>query len=393
MKHKYKQIIFSLALIASLSLSLTGFVVRWTPEHSFFFPFIAILLVLWFVTGIFFALLHSSRARAVQNAREQDDVLKQIRILSQEVEFYEKRKNDLTMGQARRQQLAKAARELGALLDPALIQEKLIETARLIFPHRFIQITVGQQPDMVDQYVMERKQSLHLPKRDFASPPMLAAPVLSQGAVAGVMRVGGESEGAVFTQEELRMLEMLAGFASSALDNALLFSRVQENALRDNLTGLWTHKVFQDQLESDLLQASRFQQPLSVILADVDHFKTINDTFGHQAGDQVLQAVAAGLSRQVREVDFVARYGGEEFVVLLLDTPIEQAVVVAEAIRLNLEQQRLSVAGRVITVTASFGVASFPTDAVSAAQLVRKADERLYKAKHAGRNQVMGKAA
>jgi diguanylate cyclase (GGDEF)-like protein len=215
---------------------------------------------------------------------------------------------------------------------------------------------------------------------------------MAQGAVAGVLRVGG-LPGPIFTREDLRLLDILSSFASLSLENAFLFSQVQETALRDGLTGLWTHRALNDQLDAELLEASRFDQPLSIILMDVDHFKSINDTYGHQAGDQVLQGFAQVLLRNVRNIDFVARYGGEEFVVLLLQTPAAEAIATAEKIRRDLEAQRFDVGGKIISITGSFGVSTFSDDAASAQQLMRFADQRMYAAKKAGRNQVIGRAA
>jgi diguanylate cyclase (GGDEF)-like protein len=157
------------------------------------------------------------------------------------------------------------------------------------------------------------------------------------------------------------------------------------------LTGLLTQRVFQEKLEAAILEASRYNQPLSLILADIDHFKMVNDNYGHPAGDQVLQGFAHILDRNVRDVDVISRYGGEEFAILLYQMDHASAVKVAEKIRSDLADQGFEFERGTLSVTGSFGVSTFPEDATSGQQLFRQADQRLYKAKHAGRNQTKGR--
>ena len=124
-------------------------------------------------------------------------------------------------------------------------------------------------------------------------------------------------------------------------------------------------------------------------MADIDHFKSYNDTFGHQAGDAVLKAVAETVLAGVRDIDFAARYGGEEFALVITGAGREQAAAAAERIRAALEARSFVFGGKPSRVTASFGVAEFPAEAAAAGQLVRAADERLYRAKQGGRNRVV----
>jgi len=168
-----------------------------------------------------------------------------------------------------------------------------------------------------------------------------------------------------------------------------MFERVRELAIKDGLTGLFTHRAFQTRIEEEILRAARSKVPFSLIMSDIDHFKSYNDTYGHQAGDAVLKAVARELAESIRDIDFAARYGGEEFAVILTGVGKARAAGVAEHIRKALEARRFSFNGEVTRVTASFGVAEFPAEAAIASQLVRSADERLYRAKHGGRNRVV----
>jgi two-component system, sensor histidine kinase LadS len=161
--------------------------------------------------------------------------------------------------------------------------------------------------------------------------------------------------------------------------------------MRDKLTGLFNRSRFDPYIEEEFELARGSGKPLSLIMADVDHFKKVNDTYGHPTGDQVLVAVAKGLSGRLRPRDLVARFGGEEFVLVLPETDVAGALVVAERIRQKIEATSHSVAGGPpAVVTMSFGCATFgPTAYFSAAELVKAADEALYKAKHGGRNRVV----
>lgn len=163
-----------------------------------------------------------------------------------------------------------------------------------------------------------------------------------------------------------------------------LNQKLQSLAITDGLTGLHNHRAFQDYLEEQFQVAMRNKQPLALLLMDVDHFKHYNDTYGHQAGDEVLRQVAQILQANVREGDFVARYGGEEFVVVLPRADWESAVAVAERLRRAVE----SAEWHLRPVTGSFGVACLRPDMETRQELIEAADQALYQAKKNGRNRV-----
>ncbi|MCB4756580.1 MAG: GGDEF domain-containing protein [Elusimicrobia bacterium] len=311
--------------------------------------------------------------------------------IQKEVQFYEGRLTDLGKKGEQRRLLVQAARELGSLLDPRAIRMKLIEKAQILFPQKQVLISYGQTGDPVDTYVLQKKQPLQVPSSSFKGHPLLAVPITAQHAVAGVLRVGSEDPKAAFTRDDLRLLDILASLASLALGNSLLFQHVNEIARRDGLTKLLTHRAFQEKLEEEILEASRFGGSLSLIMADLDHFKAVNDTYGHQAGDQVLVGFSRQLARHVRDIDILARYGGEEFVILLPQMSHMDAYQLAERVRLDIAQQVFTSGSTQFAVTGSFGVATFPEDATSAQQLIRQSDQRLYRAKEFGRNQVRGR--
>ncbi len=164
-------------------------------------------------------------------------------------------------------------------------------------------------------------------------------------------------------------------------------ARLHELAVTDGLTQVANRRFFQDRLREEFRRAQRYDDPLSLILCDLDRFKSINDNFGHQVGDEVLVAMAECLRAAVRDTDVVARYGGEEFALLLPRTHLAGALTVAERVAAEMVAIRAGPAG--LKVTASFGVSAFPGRSVNTPdQLVRTADEALYRAKREGRNRI-----
>jgi diguanylate cyclase (GGDEF)-like protein len=171
-----------------------------------------------------------------------------------------------------------------------------------------------------------------------------------------------------------------------ALENALLHRMVERQALADGLTGLANRRACSDAVHSEAARADRLDTPLSVVLADLDGFKHVNDVYGHAVGDEVLRAFADVLRETLRESDVAGRWGGEEFLVLLPGADEDGAAHLAERVRAALSAREIPGAGE-LRVTASFGVAEY-TPPAGAEQLVAAADEALYRAKRAGKDRV-----
>jgi two-component system, cell cycle response regulator len=165
-------------------------------------------------------------------------------------------------------------------------------------------------------------------------------------------------------------------------------SRLERLSITDGLTQLHNHRFFQERFRDEFRRAQRYDDPLALMLMDLDHFKQVNDTHGHPAGDQVLKDVAGCLRKCVRETDMVARYGGEEFAVLLPKTHLSGALTVAERVRRDVGSLKTGLDGG-LRITVSVGVAGYPCRSIATAeQMLRAADEALYRAKHEGRNKI-----
>jgi diguanylate cyclase (GGDEF)-like protein len=166
-------------------------------------------------------------------------------------------------------------------------------------------------------------------------------------------------------------------------------NRMRHHAEHDGLTGLWNHRMIVERLGEEMIRALRDRTPLSVVLADVDHFKKVNDSYGHLAGDLVLKEIGAVLSRTLRPYDYVGRYGGEEFLLILPNCGMESALLRAEQLRVAVQSARVLDGETTLQVTASFGVASLLPSHDEAETVIRAVDAALYRAKSSGRNCVI----
>jgi diguanylate cyclase (GGDEF)-like protein len=203
--------------------------------------------------------------------------------------------------------------------------------------------------------------------------------------VISIVRAGHD-----FTETERDLFSYLVGQAAVSIENANLHETVQRQAVTDELTGLFNLRHFHDSLDGEIERSRRFNSPVGLAMLDIDDFKAVNDTYGHQQGDLVLLEVARCLRSLSRDIDEPARYGGEELAVILPQTDLGGAELLAERMRATIEGltvKRLDGHGA-LRVTASFGVASLPTSATDKESLIAAADAALYRAKRAGKNRV-----
>ncbi len=344
---------------------------------------------------------------------EAEQSVQRTKTLLQENQYYTARIPELKSSIGSKQQLSSFAHEMGTLLDTEKIKEKLLAKVHGLFPQDEVLLQAsGTANDAAGRWIIEKKVPMLVkdaatdkrlakdaaeqaamglgftePAQTNGPRSIAALPLIIERAVTGILRVQSGIPDR-FAKSDLQQLELYAHQAVLALENAQLFAKMNALATRDGLTGLATHRVFQERIGEEILRAARYHKSLALVMVDIDHFKNVNDRHGHLAGDAVLKEVAQILAKSCREIDFAARYGGEEFCLVFPEMTLEAAAAKAEEIRRQIESRAIRAGQSILRVTASLGCSSFPNDAQSANQLVRAADQRLYRSKSEGRNRV-----
>jgi diguanylate cyclase (GGDEF)-like protein len=221
---------------------------------------------------------------------------------------------------------------------------------------------------------------------DFHS--LLVLPLPVKDDVVGTFVVAARRPGA-FPTDRREMLGVIANQVAISLQNGHMVQALEEQATTDGLTGLVNHRTFQERFATMLGRAERHNFAVALMLTDIDHFKKINDSYGHPTGDDVLRRVAGLLKASARKIDITARYGGEEFAIVLESTDRDGAMQLAERIRQEVAQQSFESSKGPFKATLSLGIAVYPGDGRSKAELIKNADTALYAAKHGGRNQAV----
>ncbi|MFL5343317.1 MAG: diguanylate cyclase [Hyalangium sp.] len=210
-------------------------------------------------------------------------------------------------------------------------------------------------------------------------------PLTAGDRILGTLVAGSRKK--ALDQDVLRMLEVMAIQAAQAVLRAQLFEQMERMATTDGLTGLLNHRTFQSKADEYLAQSKRYGRKVSLILTDIDHFKSVNDTYGHPTGDAVLRGVAKILRDKARDTDIVARYGGEEFAIIMPETDAKGALVIAERIREAVKAEVFQTEMGPLKVTLSLGISTGPDYGYEKQQLIDLSDQCLYHAKRHGRNQ------
>ena len=213
---------------------------------------------------------------------------------------------------------------------------------------------------------------------------VLCIPISYGETLLGVLNVESQREDA-FSPQDVLIMNTLADLLATALHNAFVFQKLQQQSSTDGLTGIKTRRFFWEALSSEWKRASRSGRPFSVVLMDLDKFKQVNDTLGHLEGDLVLARVGRLLEQKCRQSNVVARYGGDEFIILMPETGVEQAQILAERLRLWICTDPML---QEHAITGSFGVASFPVHGFAVEDIIRIADAGMYVSKHAGGDRV-----
>jgi diguanylate cyclase (GGDEF)-like protein len=227
------------------------------------------------------------------------------------------------------------------------------------------------------------------PREDMPDACHVCIPMIQSGSVGGVVQVVTDQERKALACNMMPFIEVYLREAAPVLEAKRLMSTLRESALRDPMTGLHNRRFLQEYVDILISYTDRNKSAFTVLMADLDYFKQINDTYGHEAGDATLKALAKALTASVRASDLVIRYGGEEFLILLRDTAPEAGLQVAEKIRETIEAMKVELTGVVVQRTISIGISGYPEDSTNFWQVVKYADVALYQAKDAGRNRIL----
>lgn len=283
--------------------------------------------------------------------------------------------------------------EEGALICEAVSQHseyRSIVNARLR-PGEGIAGWVAQQEEsaIVNEVQNDERFATHVDELGGGQTrTLIAVPLRARDQVIGVLEVVNKVNGK-FEINDLTLLETLAASAAIAINNAQLFAKVQRMATTDELTSLRNRRSFFAMAEHEFERAERYDHPISAIMLDIDHFKKVNDTYGHAVGDDVLRVVAQRTQQQVREFDIAGRYGGEEFAIILPQTELCAATQVAKRLRQSVAEHPIKIKDGYVKVTVSLGVAQSSGTKPTLASLLDQADQALFRAKEAGRNRVV----
>ena len=223
------------------------------------------------------------------------------------------------------------------------------------------------------------------PEPSVESLPVAVVPLIFHERLMGALEVISADTSRVWQENEVLLLRTVANQVAVAVNHANLFAQIQQQALTDGLTGCYNRRSFEMQLDKDMMMARRSHQPLSLVMLDLDRFKQLNDSVGHDAGDAALRKLADCFRQEIRGVDSAARFGGDEFALILPQAYAEGALIVAERLRERIEQIEIPGFGH---LSASMGIATFPTHARSRSELTPASDAALYSAKRGGRNRV-----
>jgi diguanylate cyclase (GGDEF)-like protein len=220
---------------------------------------------------------------------------------------------------------------------------------------------------------------------------VVASAIRAGGETACILLIGEKGDNPQYSNQDMDFIYVVSNIASLALDNIYQYSTIEKLSYTDSMTGVFNYRYFYKRLNEEILRAKRYERELSLVILDIDNFKSFNDNFGHQAGDLILRQLSDLITRTIRSIDVVSRYGGEEFCIIMPDTGIGNCAVFIERLRSHIAEfkfeSELFVKGSNITV--SVGGAVYPHQALTPDRLIYCADMALLKAKSIGRNKAI----
>ena len=231
------------------------------------------------------------------------------------------------------------------------------------------------------------KKSQRAFAKNYKTDNCVIAPLICQNRVVGVLNLADKIEGGSFDYEDIALIELFSQLIGASIGNIKLFEKTQRQAATDGLTGLVNHRTFYEVLEKELWRSRRYGGQISMIMIDIDNLKKINDNYGHRVGDKVIRQISVKIKECIRQIDIAARYGGDEFTVILPNTSLADAIIVAERMVNAVSNCPVTWKGEQIAVSISVGLGQYDAD-ISPEDIASRSDHALYTAKQEGKNTV-----
>lgn len=366
--------------------------------------FLLIYEILWIILVFFFMEKHRKQVLFSKNKLDiEHEILdRDISIIQSSIINNEKKSAGLNKRIKNFQAFGQIIQSLEVSLSEEELIKKVEEMAKKFIEKGNWKIKRYPNKDIFCKYVKENKSSLliqdtskntYFNKESFKSATsIIVVPIEIEGKFWGTINGISTIKNENFNDSDLRFIYILSNICSIAMYNALLFSKLSELAITDTLTGLYTRNYFIERAKDEIQHATINKSPLTISILDIDNFKNINDTYGHQSGDTVLRKLSDILIGRFRETDIVCRYGGEEFVILMPHTNKEEAIKILEDLRVKIAKEKIflpveSYQPVHISITISIGIRELQAE-TNIDEIISKADLALYDAKKTGKNKI-----
>ncbi len=368
------------------------------------------IIFIWSIFGILQKLQEVITRKRSYYEEQQEDLEIELNEINEEIKRLPEEIERLSFQYKSFSKLNNIASDLGMIIYKDKLIEKIKETGEKFIAHGKmcleLDITHTKLKDPFCKWVTDNKypllvkdvsvegKLLNINKNQLGYKSSIISPIEMFDNVIGYVQMKSNKS---YTDNDFRLFTIFSGIISMVLTNAELFRKTQELAITDDLTRLYVQRFFKERIEEEFNRSKSYGLPLSLIMIDIDHFKKINDTYGHSCGDELLKQLAILLRKRARETDIVTRYGGEEFAILMIQTSLEDAFQVAEEIRKIIKDEVFTIENPEkvllkhllrIKITVSIGVAEISENINNFMELINSADSALYKAKNSGRDRV-----